>query len=53
MLDEVQIGDIKLYNIRAMVLDGEQPERALLGMTFLNHLNIVRKDDRMDLKKRF
>jgi len=53
MLDEVQVGDIKLYNIRAMVLDGEQPERALLGMTFLNQLDIERKDERMDLKKRF
>jgi len=53
VLDEVQIGEIKLYNIRAMVLDGEQPERALLGMTFLEQLNIERKDERMDLKKKF
>lgn len=53
MLDEVQIGEIKLYNIRAMVLDGEQPEIALLGMTFLSQLNMVRKDERMDLKKKF
>ncbi len=53
ILDEVQIGGIKLYNIRAMVLDGEQPERALLGMTFLEQLNIERKDERMDLKKKF
>jgi len=53
ILDEVQVGDIKLNNIRAMVLDGEQPERALLGMTFLNELDIERKDERMDLKKRF
>jgi aspartyl protease family protein len=34
-LDKVQIGDIKLNNIDAVVLDGPQPERALLGMTFL------------------
>ena len=53
ILDEVQIGEIKLYNIRAMVLDGEQPEIALLGMTFLDQLNIERKDQRMDLKKKF
>lgn len=53
VLDEVQIGDIKLNNIRAMVLDGEQPERALLGMTFLEQLDIERKNERMDLKKRF
>jgi len=53
MLDEVQVGDIKLQNIRAMVLDGQQPERALLGMSFLGELNIERKDKRMDLKKKF
>jgi len=53
MLDEVQIGDIKLHNIRAMVLDSEQPERALLGMSFLGELDIHRKDERMDLKKKF
>ncbi|MDB2705688.1 TIGR02281 family clan AA aspartic protease [Pseudomonadota bacterium] len=52
-LDSVQIGDIKLYNIRAMVLDGAEPERALLGMTFLNQIEIQRKDQRMDLKKKF
>lgn len=53
VLDKVQIGDITLYNIEAVVIDGEQPERALLGMTFLGQLEIQRKDLRMDLKKRF
>jgi len=53
MLDEVQIGEIKLHNIRAMVLDGKQPERALLGMSFLSELHMERKDERMDLKKKF
>ena len=53
MLDSVQVGEIKLYNIRAMVLDGKEPERALLGMTFLSQIDIQRKDQRMDLKKKF
>jgi len=53
MLDEVQIGEIKLNNIRAMVLEGEQPEHALLGMTFLEQLDIERKDEQMNLKKKF
>lgn len=53
MLDSVQVGEITLHNIRAMVLDGKEPERALLGMTFLSQLEIQRKDQRMDLKKRF
>jgi len=52
-LDQVQIGDIKLYNIDAVVLDGPHPERALLGMTFLGQVEITRTDERMDLKKKY
>ena len=52
-LDSVQVGEITLHNIRAMVLDGREPERALLGMTFLGELDIQRADQRMDLKKKF
>lgn len=52
-LDEVQIGDIKLHNIDAMVLDGPYPERTLLGMTFLGQVEISRTDERMDLRKKY
>lgn len=52
-LDLVQVGDIKLHNIEALVLEGSQPERALLGMTFLGQLEIMRTDQRMDLKKKY
>jgi len=52
-LDQVQVGDIKLYNIDAIVLDGPHPERALLGMTFLRQVEIRRIDERMDLKKKY
>lgn len=52
-LDQVQVGEIILYNVAAMVLDGPEPERALLGMTFLGQLEMVRKDQRLDLKKKF
>jgi aspartyl protease family protein len=52
-LDQIQVGDIKLHNIEAMVLDGPQPERALLGMTFLGQVEISRSDERMDLKKKY
>lgn len=51
-LDSVQIGDITLHNVRAMVLDGAEPERALLGMTFLNQLEMVRTGEKMNLKKK-
>jgi len=52
-LDNVQIGGIKLHNIRAMVLDGPEPERALLGMTFLGQLDMHQTGKRMVLKKKF
>ncbi len=53
ILDKVQVGDIVLHNIRAMVLPGAQPEKVLLGMSFLSQLDIQRQDQRMDLRKKF
>lgn len=52
-LDLVQVGEIKLHNVEALVLDGPEPERALLGMTFLGELEMIRTDQRMDLKKKY
>jgi aspartyl protease family protein len=52
-LDLVQVGEIKLHNVSAMVLDGEEPVRALLGMSFLGQLDMERRGDRMDLKQKF
>lgn len=51
-LDLVQVGEIKLYNVEAMVLDGTEPSRALLGMTFLGQLDMQREGERMDLKQK-
>lgn len=52
-LDEVQVGQIKLYNVSALVLDGPEPARALLGMSFLGQLDMQRSGERMDLKQKF
>ena len=52
-LDEVQVGQIKLYNVSALVIDGPEPARALLGMSFLGQLDMERKGERMDLKQKF
>lgn len=52
-LDEVQVGEIKLQNVAAMVLEGEQPEQALLGMSFLGQLDISHDGERMDLKQKY
>ncbi len=53
MLDKVKVDGITLYNIKATVLEGNQPETVLLGMTFLNQLDMIFSGDRLDLKKKF
>ncbi len=52
-LDQVQVGDIKLYNVEAMVIDGAEPTVALLGMSFLGQLDMQRTDKKLQLKKKF
>ncbi len=51
-LDTVRIGDITLHNVDALVQQNEMPV-ALLGMSFLNHLEMQREGSTMTLKKRF
>lgn len=52
-LESVQLGDISLNNVAAVVIDGPEPQRALLGMSFLNAFDIERKGERMDLRRKF
>jgi len=52
-LNSVQLGDISLNNVAAVVIDGPEPHRALLGMSFLNAFDIERKGERLDLRQKF
>ncbi|UCV30413.1 TIGR02281 family clan AA aspartic protease [Ferribacterium limneticum] len=52
MLDTVRIGDITLHNVEAGILPTEMPA-ALLGMSFLNRMEMQRDGSTMTLKKRF
>ncbi|WP_417548757.1 TIGR02281 family clan AA aspartic protease [Methylophaga sp.] len=52
-LDSVQLGDISLENVAAVVIDGPEPQRALLGMSFLNSFDMERKGERLDLRRKF
>lgn len=52
-LDQVQLGDITRFNVMAIVLDGPEPQRALLGMSFLQGLDIQRRGERLDLIQKF
>lgn len=52
-LDSVSIGDIVLRNVAAGVIDGPQPDTPLLGMSFLNALEMKRDGDRMELRRKY
>jgi len=51
-LDTVRIGDVTLHNVDALVHQQDMPV-ALLGMSFLNRMEMQRDGDTMILKKRF
>jgi len=51
-LDSIKIGDIELYQVDAAVLDSGL-SIPLLGMSFLNRMEMRREGDQMTLTKRF
>ncbi len=51
-LDSVSVGQIKLYNVEAIVFDGPHPRRALLGLTFLNRVDMKRDGAMMTLEQK-
>lgn len=52
-LDYVQLEQIKLHNVDAVVLDGEEPSVTLLGMSFLGQLDIQHNGERLDLRQKY
>ena len=52
-LDTVSIGEIRLHNIQAMVIEGNFPVHVLLGMSFLGSLDIHREGQLMKIKKKW
>ena len=51
-LDTVRVGGIELQNVDALVLE-QGLEVALLGMSFLNRVEMFRSGDSMTLRRRF
>lgn len=39
-LKEIQVGDIKQRNVMAVIIEGDYPQDILLGMSFLQHVDI-------------
>jgi aspartyl protease family protein len=52
-LDSVKVGDIELLNVDAIVMDGGGLAVPLLGMSFLDRLEMRRDGDKMTLLRRF
>ncbi len=52
-LDTVRVGDIVLNNVDAAVMEGSQMPFALLGMSFLNRMEMKREGQTMVLIRRF
>jgi aspartyl protease family protein len=52
-LDQVKIGGLMLRNVEAMVIEGDSPAEVLLGMTFLNRVQMENQGSVMVLRRRF
>jgi len=52
-LDSVKVGEIELHNVDAIVMDGGGLALPLLGMSFLDRVEMRREGDRMTLIRRF
>ena len=53
MLDRVTVGDISAANITASVLEGEYPGTALLGMSWLRHVDLSERNGVLYLQSRY
>ncbi len=52
-LDTLKVGDIEINNVDAMVVEGDRLPIALLGMSFLNRMDMRREGQTMTLINRF
>ena len=52
-LDSVKVGNILLKNVAGVVLEGSQPSKVLLGMSYLGRLEITNDGRLMTLRKKY
>ncbi len=52
-LDTMRVGDITLNGVDAVVVEGDKLPIALLGMSFLNRMDMKREGDIMTLTRRY
>ncbi len=53
VLDRVKVGGISVANVEAVVLPGNSPPRALLGMSFLKHVKLRRNGSAMTIEQKY
>jgi aspartyl protease family protein len=53
VFDSVTVGDVTLYQVDGIVMEGKGMDVALLGMSFLNRMEMKRDGAQMTLVKRF
>ncbi len=51
-LDTVSVGQITLNDVEGIVFDGPHPSRALLGLTFLNRIDMKRDNSMLTLEQK-
>jgi aspartyl protease family protein len=52
-LDRVKVGTIELRNVEALVIDGASPTEVLLGMSFLQRLELLNQGDHLTLRRKY
>jgi aspartyl protease family protein len=52
-LDTVRVGDVAVHNVDAVIMEGNSLPIALLGMSFLNRMDIRREGSIMTLTQRY
>jgi aspartyl protease family protein len=52
-LDAVRVGEVELHNVDAVIMEGNSLPTALLGMSFLNRMDIRREGAILTLTKRY
>jgi aspartyl protease family protein len=52
-LDSVKVGDLEVRNVQAVVLEGEQPQVTLLGMSYLGRMEITNSGRLMTLRQKY
>ncbi len=50
-IDSVAVGDIRLYDLNATILENMAGEEILLGMNFLKHLEIIQKGRELTIRQ--